>query len=341
MADAGALTVVTYRVEHGEGFSVPLVQLRNRRVAAQPAQQWIFQRTLEWVLFGRRESSSGPIWKILQTLSMESTTLQINKAAVTSNLITQQEHDQLMRLFKQQLTHIDPSSLGRIRTSTLLPLPVAAAVCRSFGRSPGATAFLTSFSQPIPEAWGLLDQRDANDANMEEDLALNEQIDELNFEVEETTFAEELVTSMVEFKTDPADDDRMKTYVLQQVRRSCSRPPPPLYQWHDPHSTDTAHLQVSRNLKHELDAYLVHRTSTFAARRQGGAVLNISAEADKTHLLRFLGYLDKTNRTPDDAPLEMTMMIRADVGDMVQAYAMWLRDNQRLKYSSIANYLSG
>ena len=226
MADAGALTVVTYRVEHGEGFSVPLVQLRNRRVAAQPAQQWIFQRTLEWVLFGRRESSSGPIWKILQTLSMESTTLQINKAAVTSNLITQQEHDQLMRLFKQQLTHIDPSSLGRIRTSTLLPLPVAAAVCRSFGRSPGATAFLTSFSQPIPEAWGLLDQRDANDANMEDDLALNEQIDELNFEVEETTFAEELVTSMVEFKTDPADDERMKTYVLQQVRRSCSRPPP-------------------------------------------------------------------------------------------------------------------
>ena len=88
MADAGALTVVTYRVEHGEGFFVPLVQLRNRRVAAQPAQQWIFQRTLEWVLFGRRESSSGPIWKILQTLSMESTTLQINKAAVTSNLIT-------------------------------------------------------------------------------------------------------------------------------------------------------------------------------------------------------------------------------------------------------------
>tara|TARA_B110000046_G_scaffold154367_1_gene164277 strand:+ start:489 stop:1415 length:927 start_codon:yes stop_codon:yes gene_type:complete len=228
MADGGALPVTMYRVEHGEGFSVPLVQLRNRRVAAQPAQHWIFQRTLEWVLFGRRELSSGPIWKILQTLSMESTTLQINKAAVTNNLITKQEHDQLMSLFKQQLTHIDPCSLGRIRTSTLLPLSVAAAVCRSFGRSPGATAFLTSFSQPIPEAWGLLDQRDANDANMEEDLALNDQIDELNFEVEDTTFAQELVTSMAEFKTDPADDERMKTYVLQRVRRSSSLSPPRL-----------------------------------------------------------------------------------------------------------------
>ena len=38
-----------------------------------------------------------------------------------------------------------------------------------------------------------------------------------NFEVEETTFAQELVTSMAEFKADPADDDRMKSYVLKGV----------------------------------------------------------------------------------------------------------------------------
>ena len=95
-------------------------------------------------------------------------------------------------------------------------------------------------------------------------------------------------------------------------------------------------------LKSELSEYIKYRTSTFAARRQGGAVQSISAEADKTSLLRFFGYMQRTNRIPADQPLLfLAFLLRADLGDLVQAYASWLQNTQRLKFSSIANYLNG
>ena len=100
------------------------------------------------------------------------------------------------------------------------------------------------------------------------DLILNEQLDEQNFEAEEMSFAQELLT-MPAFSTDKEDEDRLKTYILQRV--------PPM-------------------LKSELDAYLLYRTDTFAARRQGGAVQSVSAEADSTSLLRFFGWQVATNR---------------------------------------------
>ena len=37
---------------------------------------------------------------------------------------------------------------------------------------------------------------------------------------------------------------------------------------------------------------------TFSARRQGGAVQSFSAEADKTALLRFYGFFQRTDRVP-------------------------------------------
>ena len=67
---------------------------------------------------------------------------------------------------------------------------------------------------------------------------------------------------MSTFSAVAADEERMKTYILSPV--------PSI-------------------LKRELDEYIVFRTSTFAARRQGGAVQSVSAEADKTALLRFYG----------------------------------------------------
>ena len=73
---------------------------------------------------------------------------------------------------------------------------------------------------------------------------------------------------MPTFQAIPDDEQRMATYILQSVPAM---------------------------LKAELDEYISYRTATFAAKRQGGAVQSISAEADKTALLRFLGYLDKTN----------------------------------------------
>ena len=39
-------------------------------------------------------------------------------------------------------------------------------------------------------------------------------------------------------------------------------------------------------------------------------------------------------------PLQLSS-VRSDLGNLVQAYAEWLRSNQQLRYGSIANYLNG
>ena len=125
--------------------------------------RFVYQRHLEMILYGRTEGSSGPIWKILSSTGMGATALAVNKAAVAAGQVTQPEFDTLMKVFKEALPAdiVDPSSLGRIRNFTLLPLATAAAVVRSFGRSPMAIAFLRAFSQQVPEAWSMHEEREA------------------------------------------------------------------------------------------------------------------------------------------------------------------------------------
>lgn len=110
------------------------------------------------------------------------------------------------------------------------------------------------------------------------------------------------------------DETRMATYILQPV--------PSI-------------------LKSELDTYIEYRTATFAARRQGGAVQSISAESDKTALLRFYGYMHRLGRVPEGQLLYLSLMIRADLGNLVEQYASWLQNTQRCRFSTIANYLNG
>ena len=73
------------------------------------------------------------------------------------------------------------------------------------------------------------------------------------------TFAQEL-KSMPVFQTVPSDEKRMATYILRT----------PL---------------ISPILKSELNAYIAFKTATFAARRAGGSVVSVSADADKLSLL--------------------------------------------------------
>jgi len=311
------LQVSRFRVEAGDrGFSMPCVTLRNRRAGGQPMVRFLYQRHLEMILYGRTEGSSGPIWKILSSTGMGATALAVNKAAVAAGQVTQPEFDTLMKVFKEALPAdiVDPSSLGRIRNFTLLPLATAAAVVRSFGRSPMALAFLRAFSQQVPEAWSMHEEREALRAQGQVDPVLEEQIEaQGDFEAEELSFAEEL-TRMPQFAPIQDDETRMNTYILQR--------PPPI-------------------LKSELDAYITYRTATFAARRQGGAVQSISAEADKTALLRFFGYLQRMNRMPEGSSLSIFFLIRADLGSIVQEYASWLQNDRQCRFSSIANYLNG
>ena len=161
----------------------------------------------------------------------------------------------------------------------------------------------------MPESWELREEQERNAANLQVDLALNDKLEALEaeqvFEVEELSFAEELTTMPV-FSAVQDDETRMATYILSPVPSM---------------------------LKRELDAYIVYRTATFAARRQGGAVQSISAEGDKTALLRFFGYMQRLGRLPQGQALDMPLMIRADLGDLVEQYASWLQNTQRCRFS--------
>ena len=315
---ANRLAVNYFRVEHGSGFSMPRITLANRRAggAVPRMVHWVCQRHLEILLYGRVDGgSSGAIWKILNVSALGSTSLCCARKAVDDGSITDEEFTEIMAAFKQALPAevCDPSSLGRIRSCTLLPIATAALVCRQHGRSAASLAWLRAFSQPVPDSWVMHEQADQNAANGEDDLLLEEQLDDASFEVEDISFHEEL-TSMTAFRAVADDEQRMSTYVLQRVPPALSK---------------------------DLSEYIVYRTATFAARRQGGAVQSISAEADRTQLLRFFGYLERTNRIPNGQLLDLTLMIRADLGDIASEYATWLQNTQRCRFSSIANYLNG
>jgi hypothetical protein len=187
-----ALPIARFRIEAGDGFSMPCVSLRDRRARGHPVVRFIYQRHLETVLYGRIDGSSGPIWKLLNNSGLGSTALAVNKAAVTTSILTQDEFTQLMATFKEALPAdvIDPCSLGRIRNCTLLPLATAAAIARSFGRSGASMAWLRAFSQQVPEAWALREEQEQNAANLEVDLVLEAQLEEQgDFEAEEISFA--------------------------------------------------------------------------------------------------------------------------------------------------------
>ena len=64
MADQGlaavpAITIERYRVEHGEGFTMPVVSLTDRRAAGNHLVRFVFQRHLETVLYGRSDGWSA------------------------------------------------------------------------------------------------------------------------------------------------------------------------------------------------------------------------------------------------------------------------------------------
>jgi hypothetical protein len=111
-----------------EGFTMPVVSLTDRRAAGNRLVRFVFQRHFETVLYGRSEGSSGPIWKVMNTAGIRSTTLAVNKAAVAAGTITDAEYTALMEAFKLALPAdvVDPSSLGRIRNCTIIPLAAAA-----------------------------------------------------------------------------------------------------------------------------------------------------------------------------------------------------------------------
>ena len=113
-----ALHVDIYRVEHGDGFSMPCIRLANRRAAGSPVLAWVCQRHLEILLYNRVDGgSSGAIWKALSQSGLGSTSLCCAKQAVTDQLVLPAEFEQIMAIFKEALPpDVDPSSAPRQAT---------------------------------------------------------------------------------------------------------------------------------------------------------------------------------------------------------------------------------
>ena len=310
---AAEVPIENFRIECRD-FTMPRLQVRDRRSAAKPRLFWIFQRHLERVLYNRESGSTGPIWKLLSENGMGRTSFQVNKSAVETGLLSQGEHDAILACFRQHVSDIDPSSRGRIRTCTMLPLATAAAVARGFGRCEASTAFLSAFTQQVPPAWTMQAQQEELAANHERDLLLDEQLEEHgDVELEDMSFAEEL-QSMAKFSQTSEDEEKMRRYSIEPV-------PAPL--------------------KASMERYVANRTAVFAARRPGGAARDITAQGDVQSLYRFYGWMQRTNRVPQGAFLWLSLLERADLGDIVQSYAEWLQNTQGLRFSSIANYLNG
>ena len=302
-------------VEGGEGLTFPCITMLNRRGGGAPIiLRWVFQRSLEILLFRRTDGgSTGAIWKALNNTGLQSTSLLCDRKAVNNNVILDPELQELMTTFKASLPagQHDPSALGRIRSCTLLPLATAAAVCRQYGRSAASMGFLRAFNQQVPTGWELQDEAEQDAADGVYDPELSDKLDEHGFEVEELSIAQEL-TQVPEFVDTVDDETKLRAYAL----------------------TPTA------SLKQQLAGYISHRTATFAARRSGGAVQSVSAEANCTSFLRFLGWMQKTNNAPANAKLDIGFLARADLGTKAQEWAQWLQQTQRCRFTSICNYLS-
>ena len=297
------------------GFSIPRISLRERRPGHPTMLRWCLQRHVESILYSRFDGgSTGALWRILNETGLSRTSLTCNNASVQMGILTSAEQAEILSLFRQtSFRDIDPCSLGRVRSCTLLPIATVACICRSFGRSPASMALLRALAQSIPESWELAAEREALAEDDEVDLLLEEALDAQDFEAEDMSFSDELI-GMQGFQPDKQDEAKMKNAVLE-------RP---------------SSLLVS-----ELGGYIAYRTEAFAARRAGGAVVSLTSESDKQSLLRFYGWLHRANHTPDDAYLYLSLLARADLGDLVEKYARWLRDDQQLRYSTLANYLNG
>ena len=323
-------------------FTLVRLKLRDRRQGTKPLLTWCFQRHLECILYSRDDSagSSGAIWKLLQQTGLGRTSFFVNKSCVTSNQVTPAEFAAIMTVFKHSLPYAEPSSINRCRGFTLIPIASAAALARTYGRSPSSLALLRSLGQVVPEAWVQQEQQEVNDRAGEVDLVLNEEIESAGFEAEEQSFASELVTNMGTFETCEEDEGKMRNYALSPVPQQLSR---------------------------ELQSFIAYRTSTFQAKRSGAAVVSISAESDTKSLcmqplkpphaacvqrcrtscfglcgrLRFYGWLKRTDRVPEACDLKILLLARADLADFAQDYATFLRETHELRFSSCANYMNG
>ena len=219
--------------------------------------------------------------------------------------MTEAEWAQLLSLLTEQVAL---EARGRVRCATLLPLSVCAALCRAFGRSPQALAWLEAFSQPCPPVWQLQTEAEANTRDGAVDYVLNEELAEM--EEADVALEAELRASFVPFEEPECDQQASRVYTLDRIPAA---------------------------LEKALAEYERFRIEPLNRLRDGSAVVDTTVAADRGVVLRFLGWLKREHEV---APNLHGVFGTASLGERVEQYLAFLRDERGCRFSTIANYVN-
>ena len=103
--------------------------------------------------------------------SLAAAPLTVNKAAVTSGLVTQAEYDQIVVWLSESLPF---ESQGRVRQVQLIARAHAITAAQKLGRSDATMALLRALASPLPRLWEALNEQAALAADNLEDLLLDD-----------------------------------------------------------------------------------------------------------------------------------------------------------------------
>ena len=241
---------------------------------------------------------------LLRRLCMTESVLVAEKAAVDSNLLTQEECTVVIDAYRP-LAPVE--GRARVKRASLLPLPIAVAAVQAFGRCAASTSLLKALGEQ-PRLWAMRDEQEVLRVNLEQDLLLDDAIAEEEGEAD-IHMAVEMETMMT-FPTHAEDD--------KAVEKSWTLTP------------------VPKSLERELAQYGSYRASPLNKDRVGGEIMPITIQGDRSSATRFLGYLKAIKGV---APGLVSVFQRDDLGALVESYMNACRAKE-VRWSSLANYVN-
>ena len=144
-------------VQPGLCVTFPILKLKRRDQRPIREVKYCFLKQFEICLYG---SNSGAVQMLLARLSMSSTTLLLNRACIDEGVVTHGEYTEVFDCFR---TLLPVETKMKARQASLLPLTVAVAAARNFGRSARTTALLRALSS-LPQRWKDEIEQEENEA---------------------------------------------------------------------------------------------------------------------------------------------------------------------------------
>jgi hypothetical protein len=270
-------------------------------VISAAGDDFCFSRAAEWALYGST-SHSGSLNKALKTLGQPSPIVVRTNALPPGINLT--DYQALLLAYREFQLALDNDST--VRPPKMLSIVLVTSVAEVCVDLRGNLELLEVLGCPVPEAWVLADKQAALAKEHLVDLMLNEEIDLLN-ERNQVSLAEEII-EFVTFAESPADEIQLKGYAMQPTR----------------------HLTA------QLNAFVQHKTATFAHNRESAAVRGVTATSDVQSILRLCGWLWTVEVRISDL-----RELRTLAPERLQEYCTWLIEQRAIKYGSVSNYLNG